>query len=76
MSDETELSLWTIYRQPRDYPHGYVLRRHVASAKGSRPTEDAFYAYTLAEIRLLVPPGLVCIGREDGDEPQIVETWL
>src|SRR5215831_9442640 len=41
-----------------------------------RATGDMFTAATLAELRVLLPPGLTRVPRMQGDEPQIVEVWL
>jgi hypothetical protein len=35
-----------------------------------------FTAPTLAEVRALLPRGLICFARDDRDDPMIVETWL
>ncbi len=32
-------------------------------------------AGSLAEIRETLPPGLVCFGRDRGDDPCVVEVW-
>jgi hypothetical protein len=37
---------------------------------------SALAAPTLEGLRALLPQGLVMLARADGDEPQIVETWL
>jgi len=74
----TVLSMWTLYDRPRDYPQHYVARRfEVASGHiYPRPTNDMFTADSLEELRMLLPPGLVCLGRNPSDDPNIVETWI
>lgn len=73
------METWTIYRYPRDYPEHYVLRRWVILSSGGEPIPDAAPAALgtdLLTVRGRVPPGLVCLGREPGDDPVIVETWV
>jgi len=68
------LDLWTIYRNPRDYPNQYVARRFELD----KPTADVLVAPSLARIRMLV--GLegvdACIPRAPADDPCIVEVWI
>lgn len=71
-----ELAMWVIYERPIDYPDDFVLRRHVVGPGTVTPDARMYCAPTLDEIRLMLPSGLVCIGRSESDEPQIVETWL
>jgi hypothetical protein len=78
------LVVWTIYYNPSDYPGKYVVRAHdvrrVTQDGGttgvSVPRRVAFICDSLAGARSKVPYGLICLGREDGDEPQIVESWI
>ncbi len=70
------LSQWVIYKQPRDYPGQYVLRRWLADADGPRPTGEVALADSLEAIRAALPGGLTCIGRYADDDPCIVEVWL
>jgi len=69
------LPMWTITERPRDYPGGYVARLHVALPE---PVVSvcAIYGPTLAAVRAALPPGLICLTRNHGDDPCIVETWL
>lgn len=66
------LSIWTVYRNPTDYPGLYVARRFELD----RPTDDIRTAPSLEALRDLLPPGLYRLPRRDEDEPQIVEIWL
>jgi hypothetical protein len=70
------LSMWTVYDHPRDFPHSYVARRFEVGQDGAHPTED-FIQGDLAIIRKSFSQcGLVCLTRDESDEPQIMETWL
>lgn len=71
-----ELAMWVIYERPSDHPDDFVLCRHVVGPGTVMADARMYCAPTLDEIRLMLPSGLVCIGRSESDEPQIVETWL
>lgn len=71
------LSVWTIYERPRDYPDGYIARRHEVGG-GPRPlaTGDTVTG-GLEEIRRVFwGVGLAKLSRSPDDEPQIVESWV
>ncbi len=75
MSDQ--LTIWTVYERPLDYPEGFVARMHVVLRDGRfGPTDTAFYGPTLDSVRRQLPGGLVAIARDPSDEPQIVECWI
>ena len=72
-----ELSIWTVYDHPRDYPDSWVARRSAISRTvGVVITADMFTADTLDELRALLPPGLYRLPRYPQDDPKIVEVWL
>jgi hypothetical protein len=67
------LCIWTIYDRPTDYPHGHIARRHEAPGG---PT-DHMLTGELEELRdVMRGAGLVCVCRQEGDEPPIVESWI
>lgn len=71
------LTVWTVYDKPRDYPHDYVARCFVVSNGTSRPSANVIVGKSLSEVRAyLHQAGLVCLMRSEGDEAQIIETWL
>jgi len=75
------LSIFTVYRNPRDYPGSFVVRRFEVTADGctQRAPLPLVVTDTLDEARAAVHrahPGAVCMARSDGDEPQIVESWI
>jgi hypothetical protein len=76
---------WTIYRNPSDYPFSfagsgfYVARAFVLDEGEAKATGRALFSNDLDKLRALVletDPGLISFPRNEGDEPQIVETWL
>lgn len=68
----TRLSLYVIYYDPLDYPGEYVVRRWELL----EPKEVLGRGKTLREVRQMLPPRLMNIGRQSADESQIVEVWL
>jgi len=71
------LAIWTIYDRPKDHPDGFIARRFEVNALGPpTPTVDTVTG-TLDEIRLIFyRAGLTKLGRNKGDEIQIVESWI
>ncbi len=73
------LAMWTIYDHPLDFPDAWVVRRcFVVRGGGPEPVFDVVprLASSLGEARSLVPRGLYCQPRYEGDDPFIVETWF
>lgn len=70
------LSMWTVYYNPTDAPGLFVVRRFNITKAGAEASRVSFSALTLRDARSYIPPGLHNLGREPGDEPQIVETWV
>jgi len=71
------LSMWTVYERPTDYACGFVARRFEVTRDGPKPTQMTLKSVRLEPIReKLARAGLVCLARNDEDEPQIVETWV
>lgn len=72
-----ELHMWTVYDHPADFPDCFVARLYVV---GSGPnfgaTNRIVTGETLDAVRAQLPPGLYNAGRQPGDDPKIVETWL
>ena len=72
------LPVWVVYDHPRDYPHDYVARMHIAERDGSTTISDvALVSRSLDLLRMeLEARGLTCLHRMEGDDPVILETWL
>jgi hypothetical protein len=70
------LSMWTVYKRPKDYACGYVARRFEVAGDVT-PTAMSLKCLELEPIRQkLARAGLTRLDRNEDDEPQIVETWL
>lgn len=81
MSDATvALTMFVIYWDPSDYPRKFVVREWRVS--GDKPGElmaaskPTAVVDTVEEARAAVPPYLVKLACQDGDDPAIYETWL
>lgn len=76
---EDELSGWTIFDHPSDYPQHFVVRRFAIGKGEVTPTADVFLADSLDAARaglLCRHRGLTCFSRWAEDDPVIVEMWL
>lgn len=77
MIQDDKLWMFVIYDHPKDCPDEFVCRR--CTTEGGRVVfENALYARgeTLDAVRAQIPPGEVCLGRSENDDPVIVETWF
>lgn len=72
------LNIWTVYDHPTDFPDNYVVRRaETLTAPEPILTGDILLFTDLEVLReTMLTCGLVCLTRNDGDDPVILETWL
>lgn len=74
---DSPVTVWTIYRQPQDYPECWVVRGHeIFPGCGMRPHSFCFVTNTLDEARARVPAGTTCMGRTSADHPVVHECWM
>jgi hypothetical protein len=73
---DTHLTIWTVYRNPTDYPGLWVLRPFDVGPEGVQPRTDCVVADTLGKIREALPPGLHRVSRDQSDYPAIYESWV
>lgn len=70
------LPMWVVYRPiTREYPGVWVARMHVTRPE-TKPTRFVMTHDTLCQLRTLLPPGTVNLGRQLGDVPEIEEVWV
>ena len=70
------LAMWTIYDRPTDHPDGVIARRFEVAHGKMLATHDTLTG-DLEDIRkTLWEAGLMKLSRQEGDEPQIVESWV
>lgn len=68
-------TIWTVYKNPKDYPNNFVVRRWTFES-GEPKGHECRLADTLEEARNLVPPLKTRLDRQTNDDPVIVENWL
>ena len=66
--------LWVVYERPADFPMGYVVRLWW----GLTPEPVAHPFSTLRQARLFIldAGGCARFAPQQGDEPQVLESWL
>lgn len=73
---EIVLTQYVIYVNPADMPGKFVVREwHVVRDELLPVAGRAWPANTLEQARAMVPEGLVRLGRQEVDDPVILETW-
>jgi hypothetical protein len=75
--DAVVMTMWIVYDHPRDYPEGYVVRAwHIVRGQTEPVPDPASWSVATLELaRLVIPEGLVNIGRQPGDDNHILEVW-
>lgn len=71
-----QLTIWTLFKQPSDFPRHYVMRKHFVTAGKTVPNQRCELFDSLAEARSRLPRGLHNLGRMEQDDPVIVESWI
>ena len=70
------LSVWTVYKTPLDHHDGFLARRFESGKAAPTPTEDTVTGKLEGLRDIFTRAGLIKQIRDEGDEPQIVETWI
>lgn len=75
--DKSALAMFAISTNTSDYGTRFVVREHRVSG-GHTHTALVPHAVcdSLEEARASIPDGLVCLDRNEDDDPVIVEVWL
>ena len=72
-----EMTIYTIYSNPLDYPGKYVVRRSIIREGGLHvAVEPDAVVDSLLEARSHIPDSLFRMPRVPHDDPCIVESWL
>ncbi len=72
------MTLWTIYDHPRDHPEHFVVRGWDIAMGTSGPVavpRARQTLFTTLDAARAAMGGRACLGRSDGDDACIVETW-
>lgn len=71
------LLVWTLFNRPRDFPLHCVLRFWKVYPGVMEPHPIAcLYDFNIQAIDDLEKMGLICIGRELEDDPNIIGSWV
>lgn len=70
------LGMWTVARNPADFPDKFVARKWLIGRRDLTPTVDHHVADTLDDVRAMLPHGLHPVPRNPNDDPVIVESWI
>lgn len=73
---DRELLMWTVYWNHLDFPGQYVARQWIVGDGEPRMTKHFLINDTLDGVRSMIPPGFVMLGRDESDDPSVVETWI
>jgi hypothetical protein len=71
-----DLPMWTVFERPDDYPDGFIARLFLVRHSVVRATTTVVFGDTLDDVRAQLPPDLYNLGRQAGDKPSVVETWI
>lgn len=64
--------LLVVYNSPLDYPGKVVARLWAVN----KPTHYVVVGEALDEVRNMIPAHFTNIGRDENDDPRIVEVWI
>ena len=71
------LPLFVVYRNTRDAPGKFVVRRwNVMQGRQIPDRDPLIIADDLTGARAAIPYGCINLGREADDDPAIVEVWI
>jgi hypothetical protein len=76
MTRRDAVIVWVIYDRPRDFPQHVVVAKQLV--RGGRIFKSPLkrLTCTLPRARRMVPPGLICIPHQPGENLSIAETWI
>lgn len=72
---ESIINHYVIYKNPKDMPGKYVVRRWEIQRDGPIPAE-AVTCENLEEARSCIPSDLIKMSRHEQDDPAIYEVWI
>jgi hypothetical protein len=71
-----KLPIWTIFDRPSGYADSFVAKKYETAATEVKETADIIIL-PLEDLRTIMRGAeLTCIGREEGDDAKIVESWI
>lgn len=78
MQNGNILMIYTICKNPSDFPDKFTIRRHLILPKGIIRIDITYLVVrdSLEECRTEIPAGLVICPRDINDDPVIIESYL
>lgn len=73
---QAHLPMWVVFGPGTSDVPGLFLARLWVTRPEPAATALLIRAGTLEQLRILLPPGLVCLPRAPDDDPNIIETWI
>lgn len=70
------MNIYTVYKDPTDYPGKFVIRRFIISRKHVEPANLICVEDDLETALAKLPPGLTKVDRLEDDDPKILEIWM
>lgn len=70
------LTLWVVYKHPKDHPNHYVIRRQIVSKGQVQFDRHCFLFQTLKEVHNFLPKCLTLLQPNPNDDPVIAEIWI
>jgi hypothetical protein len=73
---QPSLPIYTVYRNPSDYPDKFVVRRWESLPVPKPDATPLAVCDSLEQARAAVPEGLTLLDRAQADDPVIVGVWF
>ncbi len=70
------LTMFVIYKHPKDYPDKWIVRRWTVDSNGSQPDLMHAEADSLELARTFIPGGMVRLSRNRDDDEAFYESWV
>jgi hypothetical protein len=75
---KNELEIYTIYKSPLDFQGEFVIKKWVIDT--GKPFQDLNYLFNSKELEKcreeMMKKGLFNLGRNEKDDPVILESWI
>jgi hypothetical protein len=78
-SEMSAISVWTVYKQPDDFPSHFVARRFEVRDGEMHRTDQVIVAGNITAMRKHLEQyhlSGVVMPRAEDDDPTVIETWL
>jgi len=76
--DLPRLIIYVLYDHPSDFPNHFLIRRHFILGGRIKPEKGAFIVSNDLDFlrQKLKKMDLICIPRDETDDPVIIESWI